>query len=147
MKTKILRKIFLRVGVLFALTRLLAAAMTSMLLLGVLAPTASSGTSDGLLNFNNTPLLRPQPTFITFDPPGSINTFPESINPAGDITGLYFDVNFVEHGFLRARDGTITTFEVPGATHTLGIGINPAGEITGYYLDASGVTHGFVRSP
>jgi hypothetical protein len=76
MKTKMLRNTFLSVGVLFTLTWLLAAAMSSSLLLGILAPGVSAGISDGALNFSNTPLLRPQPTFITFDPVGSINTVP-----------------------------------------------------------------------
>jgi hypothetical protein len=120
--------------------------MTSMLLLGILAPNVSGGTSDGVLNFSNTPLLRPQPTFITFDPPGSIDTRPRSINPAGEITGFYFDV-FVElHGFMRARDGTIITFDVPGSLSTTAFGINPAGEITGSYFDVSFLVHGFLRS-
>jgi hypothetical protein len=102
MKTKILRNIFLSVGVLSALARLLAAAMSSILLLCILAPGVSGGTSDGVLNFNNTPLLRPQPTFITFDVPGSIQTAASGISPAGEITGSYLGVNVVRHGFLRS---------------------------------------------
>jgi hypothetical protein len=128
------------------LARLLAAAMTSMLLLGILSPNVSGGTSDGVLNFSNTPLLRPQPTFITFDPPGSIDTRPRSINPAGEITGFYEDTSLVSHGFLRARDGTITTFDVPGSIGTSPQSINPAGEITGLYNDTSFVLHGFLRA-
>ena len=112
MKTKNFRNTFLSVGVLFTLTRLLAAAMSSILLLGILAPGASAGTSDGALNFGNTPLLRRQPTSITFDPAGSINTVPLSINPTGEITGFYEDTSFLNHGFVRTRDGTITTFDV-----------------------------------
>jgi hypothetical protein len=145
MKTKILRNVFLSVSVLFALARLLAAAMTSMLLLGILAPNVSGGTSDGVLNFSNTPLLRPQPTFITFDPPGSTNTVPRSINPAGEITGFYEDTSLVSHGFLRARDGTITTFDPPGSIYTAPQSINPAGEITGLYQDVNFEPHGFLR--
>jgi hypothetical protein len=41
----------------FTSARLLAATMTSILLLGILAPTASSGTSDGFLNFSNKPFV------------------------------------------------------------------------------------------
>jgi hypothetical protein len=146
MKTKILPNTFLSVGVLFALARLLAAAMTSMLLLGILAPNVSGGTSDGVLNFSNTPLLRPQPTFITFDPPGSIDTRPRSINPAGEITGFYEDTSLVSHGFLRARDGTIITFDPSGSTGTFSQSINPAGEITGSYQDVNFEPHGFLRA-
>ena len=47
-------------------------------------------------------------TYITFDPAGSvsINIQAVAINPAGAITGYYYDANQVYHGFLRARDGT-----------------------------------------
>ncbi len=58
----------------------------------------------------------PVGTFITFDAPGAVDTFPSSINPAGAITGLIIDANFVFHGFLRARDGVFTTFDPPGST-------------------------------
>jgi len=54
----------------FTSARLLAATMTSILLLGILAPTASSGTSDGFLNFSNKPFVRAEPTITTFDAPG-----------------------------------------------------------------------------
>jgi hypothetical protein len=39
-------------------------------------------------------------TFTTVDPPGSASTGAGPINPAGLIAGIYFDANFVEHGFL-----------------------------------------------
>ena len=78
MKTKILRNIFLSVGVLFASAQLL-----------------------------------PAGTFTTFDPPGSTFTEPSGINPGGVITGGYIDASGMDHGFVRAHDGTITTFDVP----------------------------------
>jgi len=66
MKTKILRNIFLSVGVLFASAQLL-----------------SAGMNDGVLNFSNTPLVRPQATFITFDAPGAVNgTYGQAVNAA-----------------------------------------------------------------
>jgi len=37
-----------------------------------------------------------------FDAPGATSTVPQSINPAGAITGYYSDANFVYHGFLRS---------------------------------------------
>src|SRR4030095_12713806 len=107
MKTKILRNIFPNNGV-------VTAAMTSILVLGVLAPAAFSGTSDGVLNFSNTPFLGPQPTITTFDAPGAgtgpgqgTSTF--SINPEGAIAGRYADTSDVLHGFLRTPGGAITT--------------------------------------
>jgi hypothetical protein len=86
-------------------------------------------------------------TFTTFDPPGSVGTFPASINAETAITGSYSDGQNI-HGFLRARDGTITTFDVPGPTSNPNpIGINQAGEIAGSYLDPQGnYSHGFLRS-
>jgi hypothetical protein len=86
-----------------------------------------------------------QPTFSTFDPPGSVNTYPASINPAGVITGYYYDADLVPHGFLRSHDGTITTFDVPGGIFTVPTSINPAGEIMGHYFAATGGLHGFLR--
>jgi hypothetical protein len=73
------------------------------------------------------------------------------INPAGLIVGSYFDATFLEHSFVRTKDGTITTFDVPGAgtgpfQGTEARGINPAGTIEGVYTDPSNVSHGFVRA-
>ena len=85
-------------------------------------------------------------TVTKFDVVPSLGTFPQSINPDGEITGLYMDTRGT-HGFLRARDGDITTFDVPGATMgTIAISINPRGEITGNYFDASSVARGLVRA-
>jgi hypothetical protein len=51
------------------------------------------------------------------------------INNGGAVTGYYFDANAVDHGYVRAADGTITTFDAPGAgtepgTGTLALSIN-----------------------
>src|SRR6266566_3123304 len=59
-----------------------------------------------------------EPTITTFDPPGSIGTVPVYINPAGTITGYYFESS-ATHGFVRALDGTITTFDAPGSFGTI----------------------------
>jgi hypothetical protein len=84
-----------------------------------------------------------QSAFTKFDPPGSIETIPNSMNRSGAITGYYF------HGFLRSPDGTFTTIDFPDAAGTAGVSINLSGTITGYYFGASLplVIHGFVRSP
>ena len=65
----------------------------------------------------------------------------------GTITGFYYDAGRMGHGFVRARDGTITSFDVPGASGTAAFSINPEGTITGIYKDANQVIHGFLRSP
>src|SRR5258706_4000916 len=73
-------------------------------------------------------------------------THPYAINPAGQIAGAYFDLDGLNRGFLRARDGTFTFFDVPGSSSTQPTAMNPMGQITGYYEDASGI-HGFLRAP
>jgi hypothetical protein len=158
MKTKILRNIFLSRGVVFASARLLAAAMTSILVLGILRSAVSSGMNDGVLNFSNTPFVDPQPIITTFDAPGA-GTSPghgtfvfavDCLNPAGAIATASLDASNVFHGVLRAPDGTMTTFDAQGAgtglfQGTLRLGINQAGTIEGFYVDPGDVNHGFVR--
>ena len=103
MKTKICRNIFnifITVGALFALARLLV-----------------GGTRDGVLDVGNTPLGLP---ITTFDAPGAgtgpgQGTIPYAINLGSTIAGFYLDASNVYHGFLRAAGGTITTFDAPGA--------------------------------
>ena len=87
----------------------------------------------------------PAQVITSFDPTGSIATFPQSINPAGEILGSYLDASGVRHGFVRDNKGNITSFDRTGSIATIPESINPAGEIPGFYLDASGVFHGFVR--
>src|SRR6266567_299782 len=140
----------------FTSARLLAAAITSILLLGVLAPTGFSGTSDGFLNSSNTPLIGPQPTITTFDAPGAgtgpgQGTPPFAINPTGAIAGRYIDASDAFHGFLRTPEGAITTVDVPGAGTGPGQGtrasnINPSDAVAGRYIDPSDVSHGFLRA-
>jgi hypothetical protein len=91
-------------------------------------------------------------TFTTFDAatyPPCFWSFPCGITPAGAITGSLNDGYQVNHGFLRASDGTVTTFDVPEAGKSINqgtapLGITPAGEIMGLYIDANRVTHGFL---
>jgi len=115
----------------FTSSWLLAVAITSILLVGILAPTAFSQQS----------------TVITFDAPGA-GTGPGhttlAINPAGAITGFYFDAGDAIHGFLRSPDGTIGTIDVPGAGTGPGQGTSPfsitsGGAIAGRYADANNV--------
>jgi hypothetical protein len=111
-------------------------------------------------------------TLTTFDVPNSTNlscfifsfgfyAVPDpvgGINPAGEMTGSYFEPisgnpfggNW--RGFLRAKDGSFTTFDAvpspssPCCTWTNGIAINPAGVIAGFDNDFASVNHGFVRA-
>ena len=81
-------------------------------------------------------------TLTTFQIPGDFfSPYPNSISDAGTVTGFTAYL----HGFLRARDGTITTFDAPGAVFTESYAINSAGTITGVYSDQNFNAHGFVR--
>ena len=110
-------------------------------------------------------LLAPDGTFTEFDNPkaGSVagsgqGTLTLGINPAGEISGVYIDENYVFHGYMRAPDGTMTDYDVPGAGTGTYQGtnacwyiacwgsINPAGTITGFYVDNNNVYHGFLRT-
>src|SRR5215471_10760828 len=135
----------------------LVAVITSMLLLGIIAPAAFNATSDDSLNFKNAPFVGAQPAVTSFDAPGAgtgpnQGTQPFGINPSGVITGFYTDAGDANHGFMRNRNGAITTFDPPGAGTGPGQGTNafsitPAGAIAGRYSDASDVFHGFLRTP
>jgi hypothetical protein len=75
------------------------------------------------------PLSAQSQTLTPFDPTGSTFTNPVSINATETITGFYSDAAFLNHGFLRAADGTITTFDAPGAAQgTFPQQINPGGD-------------------
>jgi hypothetical protein len=109
----------------------------------------------GLLPTTQAVSPAPQGTFTTFDPPGSTFTFPSAITPTRVIIGSYGDASGVTHGFLRARDGSITSFDAPpggfigGSFYIYGgppPSVNPAEAITGTYFDASFVEHGFLRT-
>jgi hypothetical protein len=115
-----------------------------------------------IIDNNNTPnaFIRARDgTFIPFDPlapgPGSLANLGApggskalGINPEGEITGYYLDVNFVAHGFLRAPNGMFTNIDPPDSLSCNPIAINPAGAITGNYADGNtGLNRGFLRSP
>ena len=100
----------------------------------------------------------PEGAITTFDAPGAgtivgsfQGTTPLAINPAGEVTGYYFDTNFFVHGFFRDLHGAVTDFDAPGASAacffglTVPSGINAAGDITGNYSDSECNPHGFLR--
>jgi uncharacterized membrane protein len=71
-------------------------------------------------------------TFVAFDVPGALDTFPMSINSAGQITGFYMDSINQYRGFRRQPDGVIITFDAPGrGFFTRPMSINSKGEIAG----------------
>jgi hypothetical protein len=100
------------------------------------------------------PAVHDRNSYLSFEVPGALGTFPMSINDRMVVTGYYVS-STVTRGFLRDADGTITTFAVPGAASTRPVSINHAGDITGSYLVnappeqnsfVSSVPQGFVRA-
>ncbi len=85
-------------------------------------------------------------SFTTFDPVGSIGTFPAGINSSGSITGYYYESGYREHGFVRTAAGRITTFDLPDSIDTEPTAINSSGSITGDYEDRSFESHGFLSA-
>jgi len=82
---------------------------------------------------------------------GTTTAWAQCVNPAGAVTGYYFDQNGAAHGYVRNPDGTIATFDAPGAGNGSGLGtytwaINPAGETAGTSQDNNGVYHGLLRT-
>ena len=82
---------------------------------------------------------------------GTSTEWAQCVNPAGAMTGIYFDQNGAAHGYVRAPNGTIATFDAPGAgtgsgQGTYAVGINPAGTIVGISQDNNGVYHGLLRT-
>src|SRR5947208_9780472 len=66
-----LARVFLLAPALFACLALSQTARAANPAPGSRATSASDGASDGVQNFSNTALLRPEPTIITFDVPGA----------------------------------------------------------------------------
>jgi hypothetical protein len=114
----------------------------------------------GYLDINNVGhgfLRAADGTFTTFDYPGAVpgngssyymGTF-YGLNPAGAVTGCYYDADSVSHGWLRTPEGEMIVFNVPSAgtgayEGTFSWSINPAGAITGWYVDADSVAHGYA---
>jgi len=64
------------------------------------------GGITGYYYFRGAPgFMRAGDGFTTFDPPGSINTYPLSINSRGSITGYYFSSKHgMSHGFVAIRE-------------------------------------------
>ena len=158
MSARIVRNIFISVGVLFALTRLHAATFITFDVPNAFFTVGTSINPKGTIpgsyldaSFISHGFVRaPDGTITTFDVPGAVNgTGPSGgITPNGTIPGSYADANFLAHGFVRAPDGAFTTFDVPGAVNgILTTGINPEGTITGFYTGADFILHGFVRAP
>jgi len=107
---------------------------------------ARQGPADVLVNTTARPRILNY-SFLTFDPPGSVDTVPLAVNDLGESVGRFQDSAGTVHGYLRHADGSFVTLDVPGATFTSAIDINDAGTIVGRWQDAAGASHAFTRSP
>jgi Chitobiase/beta-hexosaminidase C-terminal domain len=102
------------------------------------------------------------PLYTSFDAPDAgtgmlQGTAGLSINPTGDIAGIYLNspnsnVTNLAHGFLRiASSGATTEFDAPDAgtgqnQGTFAISIDAADDVAGQYSDSNTALHGFVRN-
>jgi hypothetical protein len=83
-------------------------------------------------------------SYITINPPNSVNTQIVGINDKGEIAGGYSD-GVGNRGFIRATDGTITTFDPSAVGATTISGLSSKGAVAGTYNTNSTPQVGFVR--
>lgn len=81
------------------------------------------------------------------DVAGSFQTTPAAISDTEVVTGSWIDDSGIVHGFVRAKEGTITSFDAAEGGNTQVIAINKGGSIVGTYTDFSGDDSGFIRAP
>jgi hypothetical protein len=87
-------------------------------------------------------------TYITFDPPGAINTQSACHKGLGVVIGSYVDPStLIRYGFLRSPQETFTQINAPSAVGTIRLSINDSGAIAGWYCDRFSLLHGLVRTP
>ena len=97
-----------------------------------------------LISAAQEPVISSEASYLTFQVPGSLGTYPMGINNSMAVTGYYYVTPMVTRGFLRNPDGTITTFDVPGGVSTEPVSINAAGDVTGIGL-VGNISFGFMR--
>ena len=90
-------------------------------------------------------VTRYQPSAVSFDFPGAIDTQPTAITPSGDIVGRYISPDGVVHGFLL-HEHRFTSIDVPDSAFTEVDWINPRGDMVGGFNDQNGIRHGFLLS-
>jgi hypothetical protein len=91
------------------------------------------------------PAVSSEVSYLSFEVPGALGTYPMSINNSMAVTGYYYASPTMTRGFLRDADGAITTFDVLGDVWTEPESINDAGVITGYYEVVAGSPLAFMR--
>ncbi|HXY01240.1 MAG TPA: hypothetical protein VEI54_09990, partial [Candidatus Limnocylindrales bacterium] len=99
--------------------------------------------------------------FTTFDAPDegagvmglSTGELQDALSDAGAAIGMFVDLNFVMHGWLRTPDGKITRIDAPGAgtgawEGTYAVAVNEKGTVSGGFVPQGkswGNIQGFVR--
>jgi hypothetical protein len=66
--------------------------------------------------------------------PSARHSFVENVADDGSWQGTFVDESFLDHGFDRAPDGTLTVIDFPGAWQTSVKGGNGKGSVVGVYL-------------
>ena len=91
-------------------------------------------------------LLTSKDRLRRFRPAGAgCTTDTYSIGDDASIVGDYIDNDYVDHGFVRAKNGTILTIDAPNATDTFASDINDSGAVVGTSIDGNGY-HGYIRA-
>lgn len=81
--------------------------------------------------------------FTAINFPKSIGTQAMGINDKGDVVGLYFDSNGVQHGFLK-KGAKYTSIDATGDTSTEAWGINNSGQIVVFAINSAGGYDSFL---
>ena len=82
--------------------------------------------------------------FMTYDFPGSKNTYFFALGNNGDAAGHYEDSDGLFHGVVL-KGGELQQFDFPGAVETELWGISDStGALTGNFIDDSGIRRGFT---
>jgi len=84
--------------------------------------------------------------YVTFDFPGASQTLAFVVNRNVEVAGDWIDADQVEHGYLRAADGTISSIDAPGAMYTEVGDMNDSQLVVGGFVDQSNALHGFLRA-
>ena len=104
--------------------------------------------SDGKSSFHGF-LLDTSGNYTSFDPPGSVRTNPQSINSAGQISGVYTTGGTsMNVGFLRDSTGNFVTFGGPGSCGDAveNAVLSASGEIAGTCSYTGGTFTYFIRT-
>jgi probable HAF family extracellular repeat protein len=81
--------------------------------------------------------------FTSFNPPGSIATYPAAINNSGMIVGTFIDAANHQHGFLY-KGGKFQEIDHPNAILTTADGINDKNQVVGTYETSDGFVSGYI---